>query len=53
MLLGAVTMTGGYIEILENDGVDVNIKQVEKEKESITIPKYNGIYKLEYGTIYE
>ncbi len=53
MLLGAVTMAGGYIEILEKDGVQVEIKQVEKEKDSITIPKYNGIYKFEYGTIYE
>lgn len=51
MLLGAVTMAGGYVEILERDGVQVDVKQVEKE--SITIPKYNGIYKLEYGTIFE
>lgn len=53
MLLGAVTMAGGYVEILERDGVQVDIKQIEKEKELITIPKYNGIYKFEYGTIFE
>lgn len=53
MLLGAVTMSGGYISILERAGVQVDVKQIEKDKEAITIPKYNGIYKLEYGTIFE
>lgn len=51
MLLGAITMAGGYVELLERDGVQVDVKQIEKD--TITIPKYNGIYKLEYGTIFE
>lgn len=50
-LYGALTMPGGYIELLERDGVDVKIEQIEKE--SIVIPKYDGIYKYEYATIFE
>ena len=45
-LYGAVTMLGGYIDKLKDDGVGV---KVEKQ-ESITIPKYDGIYKFEYAT---
>lgn len=45
-LYGAVTMLGGYIDKLKEDGVSV---KVEKQN-SITIPKYNGIYKFEYAT---
>lgn len=47
-LYGALTMPGGYVELLIRDGVDVDIKQVEKE--NIVIPKYEGIYKFEYAT---
>ncbi len=50
-LYGSITMPGGYISLLEKDGVQVDIEQVEKE--SIIIPKYNGIYKFENATIYE
>lgn len=50
-LYGALTIPGGYIELLERDGVSVDIKQVEKE--TIVIPKYEGIYKFEYATIFE
>lgn len=53
MLYGAVTMPNGYIDWMIDDGVQVDIKRVEKEKESIIIPKYDGIYKLEYATIFE
>lgn len=50
-LYGSITMPGGYISMLERDGVQVDIEQVEKE--SIIIPKYEGIYKFENATIYE
>ena len=39
-------MLGGYIDNLKEDGVKVNIVQ----QNSITIPKYDGIYKFEYAT---
>lgn len=51
MLYGAITMPNGYIDWMINDGVNVDIKTVEKE--TIVIPKYEGIYKLEYATIFE
>ena len=51
MLFGAVTMPNGYIDWMIEDGVKVDIKPVEKE--TIVIPKYEGIYKLEYATIFE
>lgn len=47
-LYGSLTMQGQYIDILENGGVQVDIKQVEKD--TIIIPKYEGIYKLEYAS---
>lgn len=50
-LYGSVTMPGGYLELLENAGVQVDVEQVEKE--TIVIPRYNGIYKFDYATIYE
>ena len=50
-LYGSVTMPGGYLELLENAGVQVDVEQVEKE--TIIIPRYNGIYKFNYATIYE
>lgn len=50
-LYSSLTMPGGYIEILKNAGVQVEIEEVEKE--SIIIPKYNGVYKFEYATIFE
>ena len=51
MLYGAVTMPNGYIDWMINDGVKVDINTVDKE--TIVIPKYEGIYKLEYATIFE
>ncbi len=51
MLYGAVTMPNGYIDWMIDDGVKVDIDPIEKE--TIVIPKYEGIYKLEYATIFE
>ncbi|MBR3696788.1 MAG: DUF881 domain-containing protein [Clostridia bacterium] len=44
-LYGALTMLGGYIDKLRDEGVSVT---VEKQT-SIIIPKYTGIYKFEYA----
>lgn len=44
-LNGALTMPGGYLKWLEEDGVQV---KVEKSN-NIVIPKYNGIYHFEYA----
>ncbi len=51
MLYGAVTMPNGYLDWMIQDGVSVDVDPVEKE--TIVIPKYEGIYKLEYATIFE
>ena len=51
MLYGAVTMPNGYLDWMIDDGVSVDIDTVDKE--TIIIPKYEGIYKLEYATIFE
>jgi len=44
-LNGALTMPGGYLELLENDGVQVKVEEVE----NIVIPKYNGVYNFQYA----
>ena len=44
-LNGALTMPGGYLELLESDGVQVKVE----ETSNITIPKYNGIYNFQYA----
>lgn len=46
-LYGALKMNGGYISTLEEDGVDVTIEK----QSSITIPKYEGVYKFEYAKV--
>lgn len=46
-LYGSLTMKGHYLSMLEAGGVKVNVEQVDKE--TIIIPKYEGIYKLEYA----
>lgn len=46
-LYGSLTMNGQYLSLLESNGVKVNVEQVDKE--TIIIPKYEGIYKLEYA----
>lgn len=48
-LYGALTMLGGYIDKLKDDGVTVEIEK----KETITIPKYDGVYKFEYAKVVE
>lgn len=48
-LYGALTMLGGYIGKLEEDGVGVKIEK----QNSITIPKYDGVYKFEYAKVAE
>lgn len=48
-LYGALKMLGGYLDKLEEDGVIVDVKQ----QESITIPKYDGVYKFEYAHVAE
>lgn len=48
-LYGAITMLGGYIDKLKEDGVGVEITQ----QNSITIPKYDGVYKFEYAQVAE
>lgn len=50
-LYGAVSIAGGYMDLMLRDGVDVSIKQIDTE--TIVIPKYDGIYKFEYATIFE
>ncbi len=47
-LYGSLTMPGGYVSLLKRDGVQVDIEQFEKE--TILIPKYDGVYKFEYAT---
>ncbi len=44
-LYGALTMPGGYLELLETAGIQV---KVEKSN-NITIPKYEGIYNFQYA----
>lgn len=44
LLLGAMTMAGGYLNILEDWGVIVNVKTVD----DITVEKYNGIINYKY-----
>ena len=44
-LNGALTMPGGYLELLEDDGVQVEVKEVQ----NVVIPKYNGINQFEYA----
>ncbi len=46
-LYGSITMPGGYIKQLEDDGIQVSIDKIDKE--TIVVPKYDGIYKFEYA----
>lgn len=48
LLYGSLTMPGGYISLMEDAGVKVKIEQVDKD--SIIIPKYEGVYKFVYAT---
>ena len=44
-LNGALTMPGGYLELLEDDSVQVKVE----ESDNVVIPKFNGIYNFEYA----
>lgn len=44
LLLGSMTMAGGYLNLMEDNGVIVNVKTVD----DITIEKYNGIISYKY-----
>lgn len=41
-------MPGGYLEYIEGYGVKVDVKQVDKD--TIVIPKYDGVYTSVYAT---
>ena len=47
-LYSSLKIIGGYLSILEDAGVKVDVKRVEKE--TIVIPKYEGVYKFEYAS---
>ena len=44
LLLGSMTMAGGYLDILESYGVIVKVEPVD----NITVEKYNGIISYKY-----
>lgn len=46
-LYGSLTMPYGYVDLLKRDGVKVEIEQ--HDKESIIIPRFDGVYKFEYA----
>ena len=46
-LYGAMTMAGGYLELLENDGLQVKIEQDDKGK--TIVEKFGGTYKFKYA----
>lgn len=50
-LYSGVKIPGGYLELVEKGGVQVKIEQVDKE--TIVIPKFEGVYKFKYASIYE
>lgn len=47
LLYGSITIPGGYIELLEETGVIVNVKKAE----NITINKYGGIINSQYLSV--
>lgn len=48
-LYGALVRPGGYLEWMEEDGVQVSVQK----SDDITVPKYEGVYKYEYLQIAE
>ncbi len=46
-LYSSIKMPRGYLSLLEDAGVQVDVKQVEKD--TIVIPKYEGVYKFVYA----
>lgn len=45
-LHSSLTMPGGYLEYLKGYGVKVDVKQIDKD--TIVIPKYDGVYTSTY-----
>ena len=45
LLNGALTMPGGYLKLLEKDGIQVKVES----SNNVVIPKYEGIYNFEYA----
>ena len=50
-LYSGIKIPGGYLELVEHGGVQVDVEQVDKD--TIVIPKYEGVYKFKYASIYE
>ena len=50
-LYGAITIADGYMDWMIRDGVKVEVQKIDKE--TIVIPKYDGVYKYNYATIFE
>lgn len=50
-LYSSLKIPGGYLELVESGGVQVKVEQVDKD--TIVIPKYDGVYKFKYASIYE
>ncbi|MBR3132620.1 MAG: DUF881 domain-containing protein [Clostridia bacterium] len=48
-LYGALTRPGGYLELMEDDGVSVSISK----SDDISLPKYNGVYQNDYMQVAE
>lgn len=44
LLLGSITRPGGYIELMSNEGIEVEIRKSDK----ITLKKYSGVIKSKY-----
>ena len=44
-LSGALTIPGGYLELLKNDGVQAKLEEVQ----NIVIPKYEGVYNFQHA----
>lgn len=43
----SLSISGGYLELLKKEHIPVDVKQIDKN--TIEIPKYEGIYKFEYA----
>ena len=50
-LYSSLKIPRGYLELVEEAGVKVKLEQVDKE--TIVVPKYEGVYKFKYASIDE
>ena len=46
-LHSSLTMAGGYLDWIQDAGVQVDVKKIEKSE--IVIPRYDGVYKFQYA----